>query len=1384
MQLSGAYNKLTTTSHAIVAEGATITTPASVMVTAQATNSDTINVQAASYHEGFVGLTGAGADVNSDVRALVDGTIIAGGGTTRAPQVINPYLSVSSPLFQNQFSRLNRIDLTNSRLVFNADPGYFNGEGIRYRSGNGGAIPGLIDGAIYHVITSQNGAGTEFYVQLATSAANAASGQNVVFGQYPTINGLPITKVDSTPNSTIQYDFNPGFVEGQTVGFDTAAAQFLGYDSAAGSWASDGFAIGQVITVGGASGNSGVFTIAGIDVTGTILTLSASDSLQNAVARGVAITASGAALTGNATLTFIAGTSSTGPTITRTGSLVGPLSGNYTVHIVNATPTSSALYAMQLKDTNGHLVQLDDSPYFTINAGANAGQIIRIQGFQHTSNEVVLNPVDLAGGLSLTNAEGLTYHSGLAINVPGLVDGTAYYAIVAAGEFSHIDPTNPPAVRLASSQNDAQAANPDQQAPTFTWTDNNGIPQTTTIQQVQTALPSRLLGDTQSFTIVASDPNTNIVTVSLDQGSSTNPLAVGAMLTYVGALGTSSTLQDRHIYSVASIVDASDPSAIQLTLQDVLRLPTYGKLTDQTGEQSFAILTSEDDAILTIQWLGTGTFTPLTEGETLSFAGASLPGYLLNGHSYLVHVVGQSNTGLVEVQLSANYASIQSGSLVTANDVSYAIVSSDPASGTLTINVPGGSTPMLSDVLTYQGASIANAGYLQSGQQYRITSLKTTGTAGEYFIQVVAAAYQTASSGRLQGSGVSFTITGSNASTGVVTVALDPQSQITQAFGNDLILRFQGVSGSTANTLQNGIQYSATFLDQSNASAITLQLTTLNQLAGYGTLTGSMGSYVIHESDADGIIWLSQVGSAQALVDNSTLTFSGVPGSGATDLQNGQTYSVLVVNQDDPQNMQVRLVQYVAPTYGTLRSGGSSFAISSFDKSSETLTLSPGSLATLVEGQSLTYAGAALDRTILLQNGSSYTVHIVDSSDPTAIVVQLLDVSGPIVSDISGDGIDPLTNAVVLYPTQTPIPNGTLLTYHEGTGGTAIGGLQNGVTYQAVVSPTNLNLVHLAQINGTPVQMTLDEGLTTNGYAYAITGSNAGTHLLTVEVPTGAPQLVNGQAVTYAAVLGATTDSLIDGIIYYVQIPDAAFPNQIQLLSAVNATVPMSLQGAVDLGETDLGYMSGSAHELSPLNSGAAIQITAYVSSTENLAVWSGIGSEAPLKKRISPNQFKSAYNPKRNSYSADSDSSVTHTLAFTGAFLVEEIHNSAIAEVGANAVLRATGDISVTSQLTENDHASITSTTTVAQNSKSAEERVQLGLALAVMVNSLTNTSQALIDGGARVDAGQSLSVTSDLLYPWMGQINNPNGFNLVSSDGTNTANDALKFFDGSLGF
>ena len=113
-----------------------------------------------------------------------------------------------------------------------------------------------------------------------------------------------------------------------------------------------------------------------------------------------------------------------------------------------------------------------------------------------------------------------------------------------------------------------------------------------------------------------------------------------------------------------------------------------------------------------------------------------------------------------------------------------------------------------------------------------------------------------------------------------------------------------------------------------------------------------------------------------------------------------------------------------------------------------------------------------------------------------------------------------------------------------------------------------------------------------------------------------------------------------------------------------------------------------------------------------------------------------------------------------TGSYLGESISNNVVAEVGADAVLKSNSNIEVNADLKEDnltsDSASFCKVTGTGADEAEigSQSSNKVDVAVAVVTDFLTNTAQALIDGGSQVDAAGALSVTAQVTYPWAGPI------------------------------
>ncbi len=418
-------------------------------------------------------------------------------------------------------------------------------------------------------------------------------------------------------------------------------------------------------------------------------------------------------------------------------------------------------------------------------------------------------------------------------------------------------------------------------------------------------------------------------------------------------------------------------------------------------------------------------------------------------------------------------------------------------------------------------------------------------------------------------------------------------------------------------------------------------------------------------------------------------------------------------------------------------------------------------------------------------------------------MVQLLDPNGPYVADAASDGIDPSSNAVEIDSSGTLIPNGTIVTYHKGGPDTAIGGLQDGVSYQAVVDPSDPSTIHLVTTGanaGQTVQLTATATLVTGGgLSYTITTVNGLIQTLTVTEPQGASgptHLTAGEAVTYNGALGASVPGLVDGQTYYVSIPDPTYPTVIELndspagsstpegfQSLAGSSTPEGFQPISLFGNVGVNHAVGSHSKLSPAQT-EGITVAATLTSYENLAANTGTGDSPPIlnlamsgmslgqgdsmgakiKDLNGPrSSLKQAFNKANLSSLGNAPTGLGSLLngyfGMTASYIGEDVSNNVIAEVGKDAVLQSQSNITVNSNLQEDnqtsDDATFCKVTPSPGTNQEGQKSNDVDLAVAVVTDLLNNTAQALIDGGSQVDAAAALSVTAQVTYPWAEPIN-----------------------------
>jgi hypothetical protein len=113
-------------------------------------------------------------------------------------------------------------------------------------------------------------------------------------------------------------------------------------------------------------------------------------------------------------------------------------------------------------------------------------------------------------------------------------------------------------------------------------------------------------------------------------------------------------------------------------------------------------------------------------------------------------------------------------------------------------------------------------------------------------------------------------------------------------------------------------------------------------------------------------------------------------------------------------------------------------------------------------------------------------------------------------------------------------------------------------------------------------------------------------------------------------------------------------------------------------------------------------------------------------------------------------------------AFAWAEHSNSATAKIGGTAVVKAAGDVTVKADVVDRPDITATSVASSgtdknykAKDNKKEVQKEYSG-SIAALVGDYTNTSTAVIDAGATVDAGGAITVDSETLIPYHNYLQN----------------------------
>ncbi|MEJ2167167.1 MAG: hypothetical protein P8X90_16690, partial [Desulfobacterales bacterium] len=240
--------------------------------------------------------------------------------------------------------------------------------------------------------------------------------------------------------------------------------------------------------------------------------------------------------------------------------------------------------------------------------------------------------------------------------------------------------------------------------------------------------------------------------------------------------------------------------------------------------------------------------------------------------------------------------------------------------------------------------------------------------------------------------------------------------------------------------------------------------------------------------------------------------------------------------------------------------------------------------------------------------------------------------------------------------------------------------------------------------------------------------------------------LKTGDALVYSNNGSKDIGGLSDGGTYYAVV-DASDPDRIRLAGSLS---DVEAGNYIDLTLPDLTLKFlttlGTLHSLDPI---AGIGVRAELESSELSSAVSGLRGDplikdALLKGEVGP--FLPAImqgsmgNVRKNAPQIDWN----WPLSIAGAVAYTNADNDVSAIIGESAVLKTRKDVDVQARLTDRVQS-------LAESVINQPDDDDNTISIAVIVGLYDNTAFAGIAGGARVDAGRAVTVTSGIAYPFL---------------------------------
>ena len=1018
--------------------------------------------------------------------------------------------------------------------------------------------------------------------------------------------------------------------------------------------------------------------------------------------------------------------------------LVAPLAeGTYSVSTVDSPFVEQYPLAIELLDSAGNPIALNGASYFE----STSGTLYPISSYNSTENSVDLSTLEIDSStnevvatppsVSVQQGESLVFHAGLNNSITTLEEGVTYYAIV--------DTSNESSIQLASTPTQAESSNP-------------------VVQNAQASLTAELNGQMVSIPIgnfemglgltFAEDPN-------LPDGT---PVVYNAV-----AEKPVNGLTDQATYIAYNVNNVNaNPAVPQFII--ALVNPEAVNLSTTADSGTFTLTVTDPQG-------GQGTTGPIAWNAASDDLNEAIDALQLPGVSVAVSGFGTSQSPWLIEGLGENDIAIDASQLTEADSAVTVteqqalvgtVLNTDAVSGTFTLTY-------IDPALTVPGEFKLSITAGSGTFTLTVTDSQNVSETTEQIDWNASPIELAAAINALPNSGGSVSVSGAGTSQLPWLIAGMGDNAITI----DSSELSDGDSAVSATLESSHQSFTTTPLAwNANPSQVAAALNTLPNLAvsvsGMGNaispwrIQGLLPSQVMVDSTA-----LANRFQQQAAVQ-MTSDLQDAFWVGQAFLANGDSFALTGANVDE--NTLTLLLSEDAPVISadpaSLNDGSVNFS---------TVAAGATQMFSFADGGTFT-----LSITNPRTGITSTTDSIVWNADASAVTETINALSG-ISVEVNGSGsIQSPWLISGINADQLEVNSDSLL---KGTSQTNL--FYRSTSYAA-------NVVSTEADGGTfTLTFSVDgEAMESNPIAYDATAAEltdvlrASSPRLSAEVfgrgTEAEPWVIiglaqpieTGDALTFHDSWDLPSLGLLDGQTYYAVVNPQALDADMLILglagsaadAMANPPVLLSLSSSLDLRTGPSTIMTGAEESLTVIPEALELEINTELESGDSVTASAGIGGRPMLGYYT--DGAKSAKSRWFSKEKAKGPSAIDHEISertpehladkvnrFSATFGVSilDVNNDVQSVVGNTATIGAKGNVAVKSELTEKIHASANAG--LAKRSSNAEGAIDYSkssaVAVATVVASLNNASQAVIESDAEVTGTEGVEVASEITYP-----------------------------------